>query len=316
MATIQESSIFEYCESVYDELKKKDNGYYPSRHDKVVFERASSHFSMSQNEVERIYSDYTKQIAEIEMRKIKKLPLKKQQKAMADKFRDILCNNKDLPYYKTESGTYNELKSHSDIFQEEYNKMVVSISKQGWTIPLDIDIKHFDKLKECYTDSELLNDFFVDYYVKGKFNLMCRKIKKSFTNQANIVSFDECLEAFNSGMYNISITSLITLFESLLSEFGDNKNDVRMMRICKFNCDEEINKGNKIKSLCWNSMYEFVQVVYQKSDFSSDEPLEINRHWIEHGRTEKIYKKSDCLKVINALSTLTIIKQNDTDVLI
>lgn len=50
----------------------------------------------------------------------------------------------------------------------------------------------------------------------------------------------------------------------------------------------------------------------QKSDFTKEEPLEINRHWIEHGRTEKIYTKMDCIKVINALSTLTIIKQNDT----
>lgn len=310
MATIQDSAIFEYCETEYEKLNAKDNGYYPSKHDNIVFQNAANHFSMKQSEIEKIYMDYTKLLADIEIKKIKKLPINEQKIAMSQKFRDVLCNNKDLPFYKNEK--FKELNSHLDVFETEFKEMIVKISSQGWTIPLDIDIRNFEYLKKCYDDIEKLNEFFENYYVKGKFNLMCRKIKKSFTNSSNITTFSECIEAFNLGSYNICITSLITLLEGLLSYFGDQKNDIRMMRICRFNSDEESKKGNTIKSLCWESMYAFIQVLYTKSDFTKEEPLEINRHWIEHGRTEKIYTKMDCIKVINALSTLTIIKQNDT----
>ena len=72
--------------------------------------------------------------------------------------------------------------------------------------------------------------------------------------------------------------------------------------------EEERNNGNKIKSLCWQSMYEYTKLLFEKSDFSKAEPDEANRHWLVHGRTSQIGDKLDCIRLINALATLSNLK--------
>lgn len=60
MATFKDRDIFEFCENLYVELKKQDNGYYPHKHDKIVFQKAAENFDISEDEVDRIYDSYTK----------------------------------------------------------------------------------------------------------------------------------------------------------------------------------------------------------------------------------------------------------------
>ncbi len=102
---------------------------------------------------------------------------------------------------------------------------------------------------------------------------------------------------------------MLTILEGLISSFGDDPQDIRVMRICKFHADEEKANKNGIKSLCWLSMYEYTKILYQKSDFLQPEPIKLNRHWIQHGRTEKTAENTDCIRVFNALSTLVVIKR-------
>ena len=55
MATFKDRDVFEFCEKLFEKLKKQDNGYFPHRHDKQVFDKAAEHFSISVDEVDRIY---------------------------------------------------------------------------------------------------------------------------------------------------------------------------------------------------------------------------------------------------------------------
>ena len=102
MATLRERDVFEYCENLFEKLKKEDGGYYPHKHDRLVFEKTAEHFSISDENVRKIYDSYTKLAAQMEMLKIRRLPKKKQQAAMMRKMQDIVLNNKDLPFYKKE----------------------------------------------------------------------------------------------------------------------------------------------------------------------------------------------------------------------
>ena len=47
MATLRERDVFEYCENLFEKLKKEDGGYYPHKHDRLVFEKTAEHFSIS-----------------------------------------------------------------------------------------------------------------------------------------------------------------------------------------------------------------------------------------------------------------------------
>lgn len=107
----------------------------------------------------------------------------------------------------------------------------------------------------------------------------------------------------------ICITTLISVLEGVISTFGDDPKDVRIMRICSFNAGEEMRNRKNIESLCWLSMYEFVKDLFPKSDFCQPEPDMINRHWIQHGRTSHTVESIDCLRVFNALSTMANIEQ-------
>ena len=53
MATFKDREIFEFCENLYIQLKKQDNGYYPHKHDKLVFQKASEYYRENGNGQDR-----------------------------------------------------------------------------------------------------------------------------------------------------------------------------------------------------------------------------------------------------------------------
>lgn len=304
MATIENSKIVEACQKKFKDFELQDGGYYPSKHDKKVFELVSKEVSLTEEEVIRIYDEYTKHAADIEMEKIKKLPVALRKKVMQNKFSDILRNNRDLPYYKLEGAPQSDLEDPLKILNDEYKSIIEKIANAGWTIPLNIDLRRFGDLKKAADDENALNQFFENYYINREFKYICRKISKSIQNEAQKNIFNECVLSYEAGLYSTCLTTLLTVLEGLLSIFGDNPNNVRVMRICRFHADEELSNGKYIKNLCWLSMYQYTSILFHPSDFTQSEPDSPNRHWILHGRTGKEGDKIGCLKVFNALSTL------------
>ena len=51
MATIENSKIVEACQKKFKDLDTQDGGYYPSKHDKIVFELVSKEVSLTEEEV-------------------------------------------------------------------------------------------------------------------------------------------------------------------------------------------------------------------------------------------------------------------------
>ena len=78
--------------------------------------------------------------------------------------------------------------------------------------------------------------------------------------------FEECYVIFKQGLYSSCLTILTTILEGFISTFGNAPKDVRIMKICNFHVEEERNRGNKVKSLCWQSMYEYTKLLFEKSD--------------------------------------------------
>lgn len=309
MATIEESAVFEYCEKLFRELDDRDGGYFPSKHDGYVFNQTALNFHISEEEVGRIYNEYSRHAANLEIEKINRLPKAIRKNVMMKRAGNIIKNNRDLPFYKLEGPPSEEIQSSLDILSDEYRLLVESVAHLGWTIPLNIDINRFDELKQIVGDDNELDKYFTQYYNGREFRLMCRKISKAIENPARQTIFNECVKSYESELYSVCLTTLLSFLEGFISLFGDNPQDVRVMRICSFHAEDEKVKKNNIKSLCWLSMYEFTNVLFKKSDFSQPEPDTINRHWIQHGRTGKSGERTDCLRVFNAVSTLTSIKQ-------
>lgn len=313
MASILEGAVFDFCEETYKELRERDGGYYPRKHDPETFEKAANKFNISVEEVGRIYDSYTKVSAEIEARKIARLPKGIREKERMRRLRNLILDNKDLPFHKIEGEPDEALPNAQDTIHDEYLTLVENVASKGWTIPMSIDIKGFQELQACGADDKKIDAFFETFYKKSTLNTTCRKIEKALPNQGQKQRFSECLEAFNQGLYSICLDTLITVLEGFLSCYNDDPNDVRMMKVCKYHADEEAARGKTIKRLCWESMYEYIKMLFEKSHFDQIEPNKVNRHWVLHGRTSRIGEKNDCLRLINALSTLALIAMNDID---
>lgn len=314
MATIEEGSVFEYCEGLFVELIDKDGGYHPSKHDVQVFKQAAKRFGITTDDVNRIYSTYSKIAADREIDKINKLPKAIRQKVIKRELQNIVLNNHDLPFYKIEGDPTEPLTSALDVLEEEYRGLIEKIAKAGWTLPLTLKVQQLEEIRKSIDDIEALDTIFVNFYSNKEFLLMCRHIRLAMENAGQQKVLEECIDIYRQGLYSACITALTVVLEGFISSFGDDPRDVRVMRICKFHADETKKKGKMLQSLCWLSLYEFTRIFFDKSDFDKVESPVVNRHWISHGRTSRIGEQADCLRVFNAISTLACIKKYSTKV--
>ena len=118
---------------------------------------------------------------------------------------------------------------------------------------------------------------------------------------------DQCWQAFQNKLYAVCATSLLSVIEGILSEFSDDKQDVRMMKVCQKKVDTFPSTGSTIQKHIWLSYNNFIRNLYQKSDFSADEPETINRHWLLHGRSDFEIDEMDCIRLFNAVQSLCMI---------
>lgn len=309
MAKIKEKEIFEYCEKLYKKFKNQDGGYYPSIHDELVFKETAKCFEISIEEVYKIFDTYTKLAAKIGVAKINRMPKAIRKEVTMKKLKGIVLENYDLPFHKLEQNNDDEkLLTAGEIIEEEYKDVISNVAKFGWTIPLNIELEKLEELKDISSNSEELDSFFIEFYYEKEFKNLCDSVLNKITNKGQKKRFEECFNMYLMEMYSSCITVLTTVLEGFISSFGDNPQDVRVMRICNYHAREEKDNGNNIQSLCWISMYEYTKILYEKSDFTQSEPNGANRHWIIHGRTSKLGERVDCLRLFNALSTMINIK--------
>ena len=124
---------------------------------------------------------------------------------------------------------------------------------------------------------------------------------------------DECRFAFENKKFAICADSLVSVIEGILSTFWDDKTNIRMMKICQAKVDELADEKEHItKKYIWVSYNKFIRKLYEKNDFTADEPSFINRHWLLHGRSAYEIEEIDCLRLFNAVSSLCVIVRSES----
>lgn len=268
-------------------------------------ESAADEFDITKEKAEKIYNSFSKLVAKKLELKLNRLPEKQRQEKREEILSNNLKNNKDLPFGEIEGPATEDIKSGLDTIYEEYSEIAMLIGKNGWTIPMSMGLSKLDALIDKDINIELLDEFFKDYYNEKMFKTMLKHVKNSNLNSTQVELFLDCVEAFKKGRYLISTTSLITILEGILSQFGNDKKDIRMIKICRFKMDGTKNDRKIINHLVWASFFHFISELYNKSEFDKDEPESVNRHWILHGRTDKQLGAADCLRLFNAIYSLT-----------
>lgn len=215
------------------------------------------------------------------------------------------------------------MKKHID---EEAKKCVSELDKildivvaklvtEGWTLPAELPITavyalgNTDKLDDVNGFMEQLYAY--DDYRNMK--TMIKGIQESKIKEGLKKLINECWNAFNSKMYAICATSLLSVIEGILSEFSDDKQDIRMMKVCQKQVDSFPNDGSTIMKHVWISYNQFIRNLYKKSDFTDNEPDAINRHWLLHGRSDFEVEEIECMNLFNAIHSLCMIINKESN---
>jgi len=310
MDEFEKGLIFEYMESLYDELERIDGQYLPhSKHDKHVKEATMTKFNISAEKVDEIYDVFSQKAAKRQVEAINKLPMQMRKEKSLELLSDILKNNGDAPWRQIEGAPKNKLKSSLDLLYEEYIDIAETIGEFGWSIPMSMGLSKIDNLKGIELNEGNINILFEKFYDDKQLKESSKHILKSNINEHLKSVFVECIEIFNMGKYIASTTTLLTVLEGVLSDFGDDQTDTRMKRICKFQMDKTKLDNKIINHLIWVSIYKFIDELYSKSKFNQNEPRQINRHWILHGRTKREVGRIDAIRIVNAIHSLITIEK-------
>ena len=194
-------------------------------------------------------------------------------------------------------------------FDKELDIVVSKLSTEGWTLPAELNIY---ALKTIANTNKLddINAFLKWFFTTEDFRKtkdMVNGIKASPIKEGLKNLTDQCWHAFQNKLYAVCATSLLSVIEGILSEFSDDKQDVRMMKVCQKKVDTFPSTGSTIQKHVWISYNNFIRNLYQKSDFSADEPETINRHWLLHGRSDFEIDEMDCIRLFNAVQSLCMI---------
>lgn len=192
---------------------------------------------------------------------------------------------------------------------------VEKLVTEGWTLPAELPITAVSALGN--TDKlDDVNDFMEQFYAYDDYRNMKAMIKGIQESKIKVglkKLVNECWNAFNVKMYAICATSLLSVIEGILSEFSDDKQDVRMMKICQKHVDSFPNNGSTIMKHVWISYNQFIRNLYKKSDFTASEPDTINRHWLLHGRSDFKVEEIECMKLFNAIHSLCMVINKESE---
>lgn len=202
-----------------------------------------------------------------------------------------------------------EAKKSVSELDKTLDTAVAKLVAEGWTLPAELPITAINALGNT-NELDDVNTFMEQFYTYDDYRnmkAMTKGIQESKIKAGLIKLVNECWNAFNSKMYAICATSLLSVIEGILSEFSDDKQDVRMMKVCQKHVDTFPNDGSTIMKHVWISYNQFIRNLYQKSDFTADEPEAINRHWLLHGRSDFEVEEIECMKLFNAVHSLCMV---------
>lgn len=204
------------------------------------------------------------------------------------------------------------------IFKKEYmqkcdqiiKEALIKMNDAGWTLPMIVSIRQIKYISKL--DDSKIDDFFCEFFgYENNFNNMILDIKNSKIEEKYKVVVEQCVNAYNLELYILVAITLLTVIEGVLSSFYYDKKNTCMKMICKKIISEiDDTEEDIIKKNSWKSYQNFINKLYESSDFDKNEPSFINRHWLLHGRALYDLKKADCLRLFNAISTISYIIDN------
>jgi hypothetical protein len=158
--------------------------------------------------------------------------------------------------------------------------------------------------------AEELDDGWVGYYTADE--------GKEFEELVQALAAAPCLDrwrrmlegaihCYRGGWYETAVPALFLCFDGTFAAATDGLDRNASVRTTAVEFRKAAERAVRI--LCWASIQGFAHVVYGSREFSEDPPPLVNRHWVQHGRAIPPSPQADCLRLLQALETLSLVSQ-------
>lgn len=188
-----------------------------------------------------------------------------------------------------------------------YRKQFEDLAKLGWAIPPHFAFLGAEYLSPTNNNAESIAKRFLKEYRKDNYNLVevvianCKHLDQEVMEQA--------LWCIKRKYYKVCLPALLAILEGVLSEkLHINKTkDIKYLNPLESHIESDKYVGIQIFTAL--SIKSYIQELFKRSDFSNREPININRHWLLHGRSYLNRDDSDVIKIINSIAAIDSLEE-------
>ena len=181
------------------------------------------------------------------------------------------------------------------------------LGQRGWTLPIRWGLPQFEEVVD-EVSPDALDDAWLDYYTANEgeeFDELAEALSKVRLLDPWRHSLEGAIYAYRGRYYETAIPALLALFEGAVS--AATRRLHRRHKVQK--TAEEFRDASRfaMRALCWASLVGFSRVVFQYHSFGQPAPAGVNRHLVQHGRAMPPRPQIDCLRLLQALETLSLV---------
>jgi hypothetical protein len=181
----------------------------------------------------------------------------------------------------------------------------------GWTVPTWEALPSVRSIV-LNVPPEELDAFFASLYSR-RFREQEREMLRELPARPLLTRWSpllqEVVKSYRKRHYLVAIPALLAVFEGALAEAGDTIKSKQTASVIAKGRVRRLDAG--VERLAWVSLVGFCSTVFRTDHvFSGPAPDRLNRHWVQHGRSEPTWTRVDCLRMFQALDTLATLTRS------
>jgi hypothetical protein len=177
----------------------------------------------------------------------------------------------------------------------------------GWTIPMFGPIPLARYIIENVPE-DALDESFLFTYRKGwrkEERAMLRRLQSAEGLEPWRPLLSEATACYRHQHYLVAVPALLAIFEGAVAAAAHRERERKSPASIAETQREALDPG--IVRLGWASLHGFIAAIFGHCSFAEGDPKLLNRHWVLHGRAAPRWGRIDCLRILQALDTLSII---------
>lgn len=180
------------------------------------------------------------------------------------------------------------------------------LARLGWTIPVYSTPREMHELFRLREPDEV-DSYFITYYDQRGYYY--ERMKQNLLSEPSLnrwhALIKQCFDAYERDHFQITVPALLTILDGLIHErTGGFKQQSNVRQATRKKLNEADSQLKRIIAL---SIDQYTSEIFNHHPFCEEAPKNLNRHWILHGRDEADWSRTDSLKLLHGIATISLV---------